>query len=289
MPALIDVTATMKFTALRKPVIEGLSLTLQRQLHLTLVTGSVVAGDRLKAMGCTPSDICAVDNTRHDAEHLFWECTAMKIRRRPFVAQIAKLCAYATARGANVSTYLLELLQSRCLRTAGIVPDDDAAVHFAETSSGLRYVRAIPVCSSMLIHRTPGAVLCRRGGIDYVLVFTDGSVKLPRSKWLSHAGWGLFVASDSSANDYGFLEDLSHTSYRAELRALVAALARAAHPVSIVIDNYEVCRRFGELIDIRNEDLNNGDPIGVDEDPLWREVWWHLSVAPCRLDRKSTV
>ena len=114
MPALIDVAATMRFSSLRQSVIDGVSLPLQRQLHLTLVTGSVVAGDRLKAMGCTSSDVCAIDNVRHDADHLFWGCTAMKIRTRPFVSQIAKLTAYATARGPNVSTYLLEHVLQEC-------------------------------------------------------------------------------------------------------------------------------------------------------------------------------
>ena len=58
---------------------------------------------------------------------------------------------------------------------------------------------------------------------------------------------GLYVADDSKASDYGYLEDWPHTSYRAEIRALLAAVARPAEPISAMIDNGEVFRRFDEL------------------------------------------
>ena len=143
-------------------------------------------------------------------------------------------------------------------------------------------MRAIPVCSTMLVKRTRASIIVTRGGTEYIRVFVDGSVKLPRSKWLSHAGWGLHVAADSSANDYGTLENLPHTSYRAEARAVLAAVARAAHPISIVIDNLEVQRRLADLIDARNEEGVQGRPIAQHEDPLWEEIWWHLCAAPAR-------
>jgi ribonuclease HI len=111
-------------------------------------------------------------------------------------------------------------------------------------------------------------------------VFMDGSVKLPHSQWLSHAGWGFFVAQDSEANDWGALEDYPHTSFRAELRALVAVVSRAVDPVSIVIDNQAVFDRFASLIDLRNESSAvTRCPIGEHEDLLWKEVWWHLANA----------
>jgi ribonuclease HI len=132
----------------------------------------------------------------------------------------------------------------------------------------------------MLIVKTPGCRLCVRGAREYVRVFTYGSVKLPRSKWLSHAGWGLFVAGDATANDFGPLEDLPHTSYLAELRALVAAVARAAQPISVVCDNKEVVRRFAELLDLSNYGEHLGCPIADNEDPLWHLVWQHLRDSP---------
>ena len=144
MPALLDVDSTMRFARLRRVVVEGISLALQKQLHLTLVSGSVVAGDRMMAMARTQSDTCAIDNVRHDTEHLFWDCSGMKLRRRPFLAHLAKLCALAAAKGPNVSTYLYELLQQNCFRRAGVVPDDDMAVDFAEKRSGTKICAGHP-------------------------------------------------------------------------------------------------------------------------------------------------
>ena len=42
------------------------------------------------------------------------------------------LSAYATHRGVNVSTYLKEMLEHPCVRTAGIIPDDTAAADYAK-------------------------------------------------------------------------------------------------------------------------------------------------------------
>ena len=91
IPALIDMDTTMRMAKLSQPIINGVSLALQSQLHLTLVTGSVVAGDRLKAMGCVPTDTCALDGVRHDVDHLFWECSAMRQLRKPFLSQLLNL------------------------------------------------------------------------------------------------------------------------------------------------------------------------------------------------------
>ena len=58
-------------------------------------------------------------------------------------------------------------------------------------------------------------------------IYTDGSCLRPRSKTLAHAGWGIsFGGTADAATDYGALQAIVQTSYRAELRAVAQALAR---------------------------------------------------------------
>ena len=116
-----------------------------------------------------------------------------------------------------------------------------------------------------------------------MLVFTDGSVKMQGHQWLTHGGWGIFVAQGALANDYGPLEKGPFSSYRAELRGLMEAVSRAATPVCIVIDNEAVCEGARRIIDdlnaLQGEGRNNYT-ISGQMDPMWGDIVKVMKRAP---------
>ena len=65
---------------------------LWKQLHLTVVTGATVAGDRMAAMGHVHSDECPLCASRHTTDHLFWHCKAYDAVRRPLHWQASGPC-----------------------------------------------------------------------------------------------------------------------------------------------------------------------------------------------------
>ena len=83
-PDLVNIGATMAAAKLKEIPNGALSKTFWRQLHLSVVAGAIVTGDKLKKMGETLSNICPLDGCQHNVHHLFWECTAFDKLRRPF-------------------------------------------------------------------------------------------------------------------------------------------------------------------------------------------------------------
>jgi hypothetical protein len=113
--------------------------------------------------------------------------------------------------GPAVSGYLQEVLASNSSWCNGIVPADQAAVKYAEDNVDGVILKP-PVQACMLLQHVPGAQFMLRGGLWYMLVFTDGSVKMQGHQWLTHGGWGLYVAPHALANDYGPLENGPYSS-----------------------------------------------------------------------------
>ena len=110
----INVEATMAASRLAKQW--KISEKLWRQMHLTLVSGSVVAGDRLHARKEIENDECPLDGCRHTSEHLLWECTAFDCIRRPFIMQIGDIIGQAVHKGPIVSSYISEIHDSKPFR-----------------------------------------------------------------------------------------------------------------------------------------------------------------------------
>jgi hypothetical protein len=193
----INVESTMAASSLAKQW--KICEKIWRQMHLTLVSGSVMAGDRLHARREIENDECPLDGCRHTAEHLLWECTAFDCIRRPFIMQIGDIIGQAVHKGLSVSSYISEIHDSKPFRNCGIVHGDDEAIKYAESRHG-KFVLMPPVETSMLIHEDSCKHSITVGGIKYGIVFTDGSVVNPRSKWLVYAGWGIFTGDGAQAN-----------------------------------------------------------------------------------------
>eukprot|EP00972_Heterocapsa_arctica_P023987 3532648-Heterocapsa_arctica.AAC.1 len=69
-------------------------------------------------------------------------------------------------------------------------------------------------------------------------VYIDGSsYKIGAS---NYSGWGLWSPDDQSFNENGSLKGISQSSDTAEVRALVAALAKAEDNIEIITDNQYV-------------------------------------------------
>ena len=70
----------------------------------------------------------------------------------------------------------------------------------------------------------------------YVLCYTDGSTKYGESPWISAAGYGVFFCKKHRANVQAKLEGGKQTTPRAEARAVLEAIKRAATSI-ISIDS----------------------------------------------------
>ena len=282
MSEVINVSATMATSKVKQLPTDSLDKCIWKQLHLTLVTGATVAGDRLKAMQMIDDDICPLDGCRHTTEHFFWECSAFAMLRRNFLLDIGKILGAAVHEGPAVSEYIQHVYAATEFRCAGLVPADTNAMEFAAKRSS-KIVHKPPVHDSMLLKHVANAKYITRGGVQYMLVFTDGSVKMQKHPWLAHGGWGLHVAPAAEANDHGILECGPYNSYRAELRALVEAVSRATVPICVVIDNEAVCDGARSIIDeidsLEGQERSEFQPSNK-MDYMWKYVAEAVKAAP---------
>ena len=125
---------------------------LWKQLHLTVVTGATVAGDRMLAMKSVHSDICPLDQCRHTTEHLFWECSAFEALRRPFTKRIGQIIGVAVHKGTSVQLYITGVLADTSFRCLGIVPGDPLAPDYAKKQRA-NFVLKPPVTADMLLSK----------------------------------------------------------------------------------------------------------------------------------------
>ena len=271
---------------------------LWKQLHLTVLSGATVAGDRLMAMGKSTSDVCPLDLCRHTSDHLFWHCSAYAFLRRPFTDRIGQILGAAVNKVASVQQYITSVLDDTAFRNLGIVPADPLAPEFAK-KQWKPFSLKPPVTEDMLVTADRCALKARWAGRTYSLVFTDGSVKLARHPWLAHGGWGIFTGHGSSANDHGCLEGPPFTSYRAELRGILEACSRAVDPVWVVCDNQAVVDQaaalFAKACALRTpsphvQDLELATPLDKqDHDVMWDSLAGLVDNAPINFYRISWI
>ena len=178
--------------------------------------------------------------------------------RDPYIQAIHSWIAKVERIAPYRATRLRYLLTLPCLRSCGIVPDDlglDEA--HAELPTEQHYD---------LFHSHPfDASNCWYEG-GYIRCFTDGSCLYPRHFLLARAGYSVFFGPNHPNNITAPLKGPSQTSYRAELRAILAAIRTCPHPLWITTDCMAVKDTAQAIID--------GLPLpkGVCD----RDLWDHL-------------
>ena len=121
---LVDRRATLSLFRARKSPIDGISLPFYRRILVSIIAGSVRAGDRLHAAGLIPTDACETDGCRHTTKHLWWECAAYNEIRKEYIQYIARVQAAAYKYGKKVGDYIKEILGNNCFLHTGIVEAD---------------------------------------------------------------------------------------------------------------------------------------------------------------------
>ena len=106
----------------------------------------------------------------------------------------------------------------------------------------------------MLIRRTDKSLIFIFDGQDFVTVFTDGSACCTSSEWLCHGGYGVHNYG-AGHHFMGALVGLPCTSYRAEGRALLEAITRAAVPLCIVCDNLSAVRNLSAILATKGDSV----------------------------------
>ena len=146
-----------------------------------------------------------------------------------------RIQAVADKSGKRTGKYIADLIANNCFRHTGITCADPMAMDWAKSRPTAS--TAEETCTEQQeIHWCSGATSVHSEGKTRLGVFTDGSALATATDWLAHGGWGMFITAGSSMNAGGHLLGHPVTSYRAEVRAMVAAVVRARVPVCIVSD-----------------------------------------------------
>ena len=244
---LVDRRATLSLFRTTKSPIKKISVQFFRRLLVSVVAGSVRAGDRLHAAGLIHTDACETDGQRHTTKHLWWECVKYKEVRKEYVGYIERVRAVANKSGKRTSEHIEELLSNNCFLHTGVSPADKEAVEWA-TARGTEGRPVLEYPDSLRIRQTPGTLWVHINGKRFIAVFTDGSAYCTASEWLAHGGWGVYTpgAQDNTA---GHLSGQPCTSYRAEGGAILDAVTRADAPICVICDNLSAVTNLSAIIE----------------------------------------
>ena len=158
------------------------------------------------------------------------ECKQGSKARNPYLEKMHRIQAVADKNGKRTGKYIADLIANNCFRHTGITCADPMAMDWAKSRPTAS--TAEETCTEQQeIHWCSGATSVHSEGKTRLGVFTDGSALATATDWLAHGGWGMFITAGSSMNAGGHLLGHPVTSYRAEVRAMVAAVVRARVPV----------------------------------------------------------
>ena len=123
----VDVQATMNNFSIKKGPRPYASNNDFKNALKTVLSGSVMYGDRLKAAKIIESDECTCEECqgkRHTAVHVNWECPRHKDRRKQYTQDVQKLLTKSTQEiGPHARQHLEEILKSSTFHNTGICPD----------------------------------------------------------------------------------------------------------------------------------------------------------------------
>ena len=110
-----------------------------------------------------------------------------------------------------------------------------------------------------------------------IAVFTDGSAYCTASEWLAHGGWGVHTPG-ADYNTAGHLAGAPITSYRAEARAMLDAVTRAAEPICVICDNKAAVKNLQAIFDTQGakQTWHNNDECA----DFWRLIAAHIHARP---------
>ena len=185
--AAVDVRTTQSTLRAKTSPIDNLPLRLFNQLLLSVLAGSIRAGDRIAHADNTAKDACIHCGVRHTTHHLLWECNQGQRARQPYLDKMNRIQAIAEKNGQRTGRHIADLLRNTCFRHTGITNANQDAINWAT---------ARPTASSseescnedQEIHWCDGATEVTTGEKHRLGVFTDGSAIATASDWLAHGG-----------------------------------------------------------------------------------------------------
>ena len=93
--AAVDVRTTQSTLRAKTSPIDNLPLRLFNQLLLSVLAGSIRAGDRIAHADNTAKDACIHCGVRHTTHHLLWECNQGQRARQPYLDKMNRIQAIA--------------------------------------------------------------------------------------------------------------------------------------------------------------------------------------------------
>ena len=99
--ALTDRRTTLNLFKAKKSPIRDLPLKMFRRILISVISGSVRAGDRLYAAKLAESDTCEADGCRHTTHHLWGKCTRYRRIREEYERHNERILAAAKKYGSS--------------------------------------------------------------------------------------------------------------------------------------------------------------------------------------------
>ena len=233
----VNIEATTQWLSAKRSRIPGLTPRLFRQVILSIITGSLRTLDKRLRAQEVETDVCPHCQVRETTHHLVWECGRFQHTRQRYQKRIEGIQRKLGHPSSQSNKRLSQIMSTASWRCCGIANELDEIVQtfirHREIDDGLKQ----PVSREQLISfSTPGVRLHTDddGGLR-VKIFTDGSATHTESFWKPRAAWALWASDECPCGRAGGVLQTA-CSFRAELRAALEAIQRAASPILLICD-----------------------------------------------------
>ena len=230
----------------------------------TIISGSIRTPSRLWCAKLTDNGRCddpRCDNCPATAEHLFWECPKYHSTRQQYLALVDDFLERTQPKAPARAKMRNDLMRRQCFKSCGICVGDDEARKITDSK---------PRIDGELTYDDNKLVFAEEGvdpWLHYRRVYTDGSACGTESRGTARAAWAVYYGEGSPHNTSMPLVGMACSSYRAEVRALVHVVLRAAVPTEIICDCKGATTLFNQIINGENVDLDN-----LADGDLWKII-----------------
>jgi ribonuclease HI len=162
--------------------------------------------------------------------------------------------------GSATHEELAECFNNFTFQITGLCPDHVPTLEKANKAKHYENIKhSIPNVEQIIGAETNDLTFEMHDQVQYVVVYTDGSLYDAQSDTFCRAGWGVYVADDHPANAKGPLHTRNPTTFRAELKAVHHVLQHTAFDVLIRCDCKGAVTLVNRIIEEQSYDSKHKD------------------------------
>ena len=200
---VINIPATLVNIRRASPI-KGIDKHFFKQIIMSIITGSIRAGDKRHQAHEIESDMCGFCNSgRQTAEHLFWECPWFADIRSLFLTRGRKIREALFMVNPGAYAEFNTITGCAAWRCCGIAAETLGAINEYNNRPSVEFIQRTPDRDQLVYHDSQGAShhTCPSTGKRFVNVYGDGFLLHGRSVWHARAAWGLWIGRGHPGND----------------------------------------------------------------------------------------